>query len=85
MDYPRRGSQPRLTVASRRNGWDAGSLRHAIDADGAVSERYGVQFIPTTYLIDREERMVGRTVAPKAWDSDTATELLMSLINQPQG
>jgi hypothetical protein len=49
-----------------------------------VSERYGGQFIPITYLIDREGRMVGRTVGPKAWDSDTATELLVSLINQPR-
>ena len=61
------------------------ALRHAIDAEGAVSEPYGVQFIPTTYLIDREGRMMGRTAGPNAWDSDTATELLMSLINQPQG
>jgi peroxiredoxin len=60
------------------------SFPAVIDADGAVSERYGGQFIPITYLIDREGRMVGRTVGPKAWDSDTATELLVSLINQPR-
>jgi peroxiredoxin len=56
-----------------------------IDADGTVSERYGVQFIPTTYLIDRAGRMVGRTVGPKAWDSEEAKDLIVSLINQPQG
>jgi hypothetical protein len=39
--------------------------------------------MPTTYLIDRPGRMVGRTVGPKACDSDTATELLVSLIHAP--
>jgi hypothetical protein len=56
-----------------------------IDADAAVSERYGVQFIPTTCLIDREGRMVGRTVGPEAWDSEEAKDLILSLIHQPQG
>ena len=49
-----------------------------------MSQRYGRQFIPMTYLIDREGRMVGRTGGPKVWDSDTAIELLVSLIHQPR-
>jgi hypothetical protein len=50
-----------------------------------VSERYGVQFIPTTYRIDGAGRMVGRTVGPKAWNSEEAKDLMLSLIDQPQG
>jgi hypothetical protein len=29
--------------------------------------------------------MVGRTVGPKAWDSEDAKALLLSIIHQPQG
>lgn len=59
------------------------SFPAVIDADGNVSERYGVQFIPTTYLIDRAGMIVGRAVGPKAWDSQEAKELMLSLIDQP--
>lgn len=59
------------------------SFSAVIDADGNVSEQYGVQFIPTTYLIDRAGTIVGRAVGPKVWDSEEAKELLLSLINQP--
>lgn len=59
------------------------SLPAVIDADGTVGERYEVQFIPTTYLIDHAGRMVGRTVGPKAWDSEEAKDLMLWLINQP--
>jgi hypothetical protein len=41
--------------------------------------------MPSTYLIDCEGVIVGQTIGPKAWNSGTATELLMSLINRPQG
>jgi len=58
------------------------SFPAVIDADGKVSERYGVQFIPTTYLIDRAGMIVGRAVGPKAWDSQEAKALMLSLIDQ---
>jgi hypothetical protein len=59
------------------------SLPAVIDTDDAASERDGVQCIPTASVIDRAGRMVGRTVGPKAWDSDKVKALLVSLIHQP--
>ena len=59
------------------------SFPAVIDADGKVSERYRVQFIPSTSLIDRAGMMVGRTLGANAWDSDEAKELKLSLINDP--
>jgi copper chaperone CopZ len=50
-----------------------------------VSERYGLPFMPSPYLLDREGMIVGQTVGPKAWDSAEAKALPLSLIHQPQG
>jgi hypothetical protein len=36
-------------------------------------------------ILDREDMMVGQTVGPKAWDSDEAKALMLSLINPSQG
>jgi peroxiredoxin len=36
-----------------------------LDPDGAVTRRYGVIATPTTFLIDRADRLLGRVVGPR--------------------
>jgi len=40
-----------------------------LDLDGRVSVNYGVEAIPTTYIIDREGKMIGRIVGSIHWDT----------------
>jgi peroxiredoxin len=51
-----------------------------LDRDGAVSRSYGIQAIPTSYLIDREGNMILRMVGSIDWDTPqihAALEMLL--------
>lgn len=51
-----------------------------LDTDGAVTRRYGVIATPTSFLIDREGRLLGRVVGPRDWASPAGTALLAGLL-----
>jgi thiol-disulfide isomerase/thioredoxin len=51
-----------------------------LDEDGTVSGRYGVRFIPTTYLVGKDGELLGRVVGPKDWASLPARQLIASLL-----
>jgi thiol-disulfide isomerase/thioredoxin len=53
----------------------------ALDRDGAVSDRYRVRFVPTTYLVSREGDVLGRVVGPRDWASVPARRLVASLLD----
>ena len=57
----------------RENGL---SFPVALDRTGLVSGQYGVQAIPTTYIIDRRGLIVARMVGAIEWDS---LEIIMAL------
>jgi hypothetical protein len=66
----------RRTVQER--GYTAPVL---LDRSGDVSGRgYGVWGTPTSYLIDRQGRLVGRVVGPRPWESPAARTLLLELL-----
>jgi thiol-disulfide isomerase/thioredoxin len=51
-----------------------------LDRDGAISRAYGIQAIPTSYLIDREGNMILRMVGSIDWDTPqihAALEILL--------
>jgi len=53
----------------------------ALDSDGKVSGTYGIQAIPTTFLIDREGKIIARIVGSINWDTPkihTALEMLLN-------
>jgi peroxiredoxin len=54
-----------------------------LDGDGAVSTRYKLRGLPTTYLIDCRGHTVGWTVGPQEWTSDAVRALLTALLNDP--
>jgi AhpC/TSA family len=52
-----------------------------LDRSGEVAGKvYGVFGTPTTYLIDRQGRLVGRIVGPRPWDAPAARKLLVDLL-----
>jgi len=50
------------------------------DADGAVAERYGVQGLPTTVIIDRQGRIVYRAVGGRDFDHPDVRKLILDLL-----
>lgn len=53
-----------------------------LDAAGVVRNRYRVRALPTTYLIGRDGRIVGRVIGERNWDSPAARNMVDQLINQ---
>ncbi len=53
-----------------------------LDANGMVGAQYGVSSIPTTYVIDRNGRILGRKVGldDLAWDSPESVSLFEKLL-----
>jgi len=52
-----------------------------LDRSGDVTGKtYGVWGTPTSYLIDRQGRLVGRIVGPRPWESPAARALLLALL-----
>jgi hypothetical protein len=55
-----------------------------LDASGDVTGKlYGVWGPPTSYLVNREGRLVGRMVGAKDWSSPAARDLIRSLVATP--
>jgi hypothetical protein len=66
---------------ARERGYTAPVL---LDRTGEVTGKlYGVWGPPTAYLVDRQGRLVGRTVGPRPWDSPAARKLLVDLLEAP--
>jgi peroxiredoxin len=56
-----------------------------LDQSGDVTGKlYGVFGTPTSYLIDRQGRLVGRVIGPRPWESPAARKLLIDLLEAPQ-
>jgi len=45
-----------------------------------VSAAFGVRGLPTTVLIDRQGRLVGRAVGPRGWDSAESVALVRQIL-----
>jgi peroxiredoxin len=63
---------------ARERGYTAPVL---LDRTGEVTGKlYGVWGPPTAYLIDRQGRLVGRTVGPRPWEGPAARKLLTDFL-----
>jgi hypothetical protein len=51
-----------------------------LDRDGDVSDAYGVQATPTTFLIARDGTIVGRAIGPRPWTGPDARALFQALL-----
>ena len=52
----------------------------ALDRDGSVSAQYGIQAIPTSYIIDRRGRVVSRLMGSIDWNTPEIIAALESLL-----
>ena len=52
-----------------------------LDEDGRVNGTYGIQAIPTTFLIDRDGRIILRLVGSINWDTEKIHAAIESLLN----
>lgn len=57
----------------------------ALDRSGEVSMRYGVQAIPTTYIIGRDGKIVSRITGSLSWDNPKIFAAFEALLNSPAG
>lgn len=53
-----------------------------VDQSGKTARQVGTVGIPTTLLIDREGREIGRTVGPAKWDSEEVLQALSKFVPQ---
>lgn len=57
-----------------------------MDRSGEVGQRFGVRQLPTTFILDKGGRIIGKALGPRAWDSPKSLALfryLASLENTP--
>jgi len=55
-----------------------------LDSDGTVRNRYEVRGLPTTYLIGRDGRIIGRIIGERDWSGDAAKRAIQSLIQNKE-
>ncbi len=53
-----------------------------IDSSGKAKSIYRVTSLPTTFLIDRDGRIIGKCVGPRDWASEDALALVESLLGE---
>jgi thiol-disulfide isomerase/thioredoxin len=81
-----------LPVSIDRNGgpavalfYNARDLTHLgvyLDAKSALADRMGIDGVPTSFVIDRDGRMVGKLVGATDWDTPEALALLRGYIKK---
>lgn len=57
------------------------SFTALLDSDGGVGSRFGVISIPTTYILDKEGGIIGKTVGAREWYGKEAISLFEYLID----
>jgi hypothetical protein len=51
-----------------------------LDSSGEISGRYGITGIPTTYILDREGKILLRVVGSLRWDDPGITAAIEALL-----
>jgi peroxiredoxin len=51
-----------------------------LDPDGAVVQQWGVTVTPTSYIVTRDGRVVGKALGNKGWLSDKGRAMLRGLL-----
>jgi peroxiredoxin len=68
------------TVSDFRKYFDL-SFPILLDKDGKINSSYGIQAIPTTFLINREGQIVVRFVGSMNWDTLLVRRALEALLD----
>ncbi|RMH20826.1 MAG: TlpA family protein disulfide reductase, partial [Gammaproteobacteria bacterium] len=54
-----------------------------LDPKATVRKRYEIEGLPTSYLIDRRGRFLGKIVGNQPWESEAAQQMIASLLKGP--
>jgi len=55
-----------------------------LDHDGRIQKLFGVRGHPSSVLIDRQGRIVGRIQGERHWDSEAARQLVRALLESEE-
>jgi peroxiredoxin len=53
-----------------------------LDTGGEVGTMFGINQIPTTYILDKKGRIIGKALGPREWDSRKSMALFEHLTNR---
>jgi peroxiredoxin len=59
------------------------SFPAALDQRGSIGAAYGVMAIPTTYILDRNGRIITRIMGSLNWDNPKMFAAFDALLNSP--
>jgi len=51
-----------------------------LDPEGTVRNRYEVRALPTSYLIDRNGKIIGRIIGERKWNGQQATTMIKQIL-----
>lgn len=54
-----------------------------LDRETTVRKRYEIEGLPTSYLIDRQGRFLGKIVGNQPWQSEAAQHMISTLLKTP--
>ncbi len=57
------------------------SFSALLDSSGEVGTWFDVNAFPTTFVLDKEGRIIGSALGPREWDSQASVALFDYLIN----
>ena len=55
-----------------------------LDRDGRIQKLFGLRGHPSTALIDRKGRIVGRILGERNWDSEATRRLVQALLESEE-
>jgi peroxiredoxin len=56
------------------------SFTALLDSNGEVATWFGVGSLPTTFVLDKQGRIIGSALGPREWDSQASIALFDYLI-----
>ena len=56
------------------------SFTSLLDSTGEVGSWFAIRSIPTTFILDKEGRIIGKVLGPREWDSQKSISLFEHLI-----
>jgi peroxiredoxin len=56
------------------------TFRVVLDPPGALARAYGVTATPTTFIVGRDGKLVGKALGAKSWASERGRALLQALL-----
>ncbi len=51
-----------------------------MDPEGEISEKYNAENLPTTYILDKQGRIIRRAIGPRIWDGPESVALFEKLV-----